>query len=209
MNRLIALVAIIFLAFTGAAFGASTPPPAPVVRAAPPPPPPPAARPSTPPPSASSAPKSSAPVSSSSPSSGSAKSTAPSRPVASAAKPSTGAKPQPAPASKLIPSTPPKQLPKSAIPAGRNYGRDRTFLVGHPTYLDPYVASYYGNPSSPYFYLWLAAVSDGDHHNDPLLPQRAECKGKRDGVAPWLAVVIGVFCLLLGAFVGVAIGSDW
>lgn len=108
---------------------------------------------------------------------------APKTPTAS--KPSTGSKGQPAPVTKIVPPrfNPPKITapgklggasgvkPRVSIPAGRSYQRDRSFILRNPRYADPYGPSYFGSFNSPFFYMWLGGVLDGDEHNRPLPPE--------------------------------------
>lgn len=65
--------------------------------------------------------------------------------------------------------------PRVVVPRGRNFYRDRSFLIGHPAYADPYGHSYYGyynyGSSNPYFYMWLYAMMDDDRSNNPDPPE--------------------------------------
>jgi hypothetical protein len=81
-------------------------------------------------------------------------------------KPSSGKKQQPTTAAHLIPDR-----FNTKVPAGRSYDVDRRTVLSRPYYLDPYSPYYYGNPSSIYFYLWLAEVNDDDDDR-PLEPQK-------------------------------------
>jgi hypothetical protein len=194
--RSIVIALIVLLLVPAAAFAAS-PAPAPAPRPAPAPAP--APRPAAPAPSA---PKP-APSSGARPVSGtpSAKATpvqgTKSAPKPTAVRPSTGAKQQPAPAAKLLPKTAPPKLGRSFIPSGHSYGRDRVYLIGHPAYLDPYSALYYGNPASPYYYMYAAGLQSGQQ------PVAWQYHGHRHGgVAAWLVVVIA----LVAFFVGLGLG---
>lgn len=103
-----------------------------------------------------------------------------SKPKPTPAKPSTGSKPQPVPVTKLVPAVAPAKVtgptgkPKFQ-PSGRDYYRDRQTVLRNPAYADPYGGrSYYGAFDSPFFYLWLFSVMDGDDGNNPLPPQSDE-----------------------------------
>lgn len=129
---------------------------------------------------------SSSKTSSSSKSGGSSKTyangtTKPSRPTAAA--PSTGSRPA-KPITRTVPKLPPpapkvttsgRSVTRVTVPRGRNFYRDRTFLISHPGYGDPYGRSYYGSysygSSNPYFYMWLYAMMDNDRSNNPAPPE--------------------------------------
>jgi hypothetical protein len=107
-------------------------------------------------------------------SSASRSSSSPSKP-ATASKPSTGSKPQPSALPKLIPpASGAGAASKFAAPrytGGRNYTRDRDFIIRNPRYGDPYRygrSGYYGSYNSPYFYLWSASYFSGRQR--PLPP---------------------------------------
>lgn len=98
-------------------------------------------------------------------------------------QPSSGPVKQPAPVTRLVPPKPftpsPTARPgsfasKYGVPAGRNYNRDRTFIVTHREYANPYYGSYYGGYNSPFFYMWYGSLLDGDGHNNAALPQADE-----------------------------------
>lgn len=130
--------------------------------------------------------------SSSSSSKGSSKSSSSSKPrTASASKPSTGSKGQPAPVSKLIPPRPSPRVgsfisqspgTRRTVDAfgqrNRNYQQDAAFIRSNPSYADPYfygggTRAYYGYADSPFFYLWLGGVMDGDG-TYPRPPERED-----------------------------------
>lgn len=99
---------------------------------------------------------------------------------ASIKQPSSGPVKQPAPVTKLVPPrpyTPPvSSRPGSigsryTIPAGRNYGRDRYFIVTHRQYANPYYGNYYGGFDSPFFYMWYGSLLSGNSHDHAALPQ--------------------------------------
>jgi hypothetical protein len=71
--------------------------------------------------------------------------------------------------------------------------------------MDPYDHAYFGNPASPYFYLYLASLQDNDQHNQPVPYQaaRQQCKSHNRGVATWVFVL----CLILALIVGVVVGA--
>lgn len=115
---------------------------------------------------------------------------------ASVTKPSSGPRAQPAPVSTLVPPTPPPSLSRpGAIPAGRNYTSDRTVILAHPYYADPYSRSYYGYPSSPFFYMWLA---EQGQHNAPLVPQSYTPNRDTDGDGGGWMVFWGLIGLCVG-----------
>jgi hypothetical protein len=99
-------------------------------------------------------------------------------------KPSTGSIPQRAPVTKLVPPKPPASLgtpkvvggrvtpAKVSIPSGHAYQRDRTFLVGHPAYINPYGGLYYGSYDSPFYYMWLGSMMNGGGSDRPLPPEK-------------------------------------
>jgi hypothetical protein len=154
----------------------------------------------------------------SSPSSSSSRpaSSSPSRPsagyggarVSTPRQPSSGRIQQPAPASRLAPRSLP---PNVRVPRGGNFARDTARLRSNPHYMDPYDPLYFGNPASPLFYLYLAALSDNDRGNNPVTYQarpRREKKGDGLGVG-WVILIAGV-CLVGGGIAGAMIaGSDY
>lgn len=88
-------------------------------------------------------------------------------------QPSSGPVKQPRPLTTLVPTRPPVRstgVPYS-VPVGRNYTRDRTFIITHREYANPYFGSYYGSPFSPYNYLWLSMMLDNDPSNNPAPPE--------------------------------------
>lgn len=96
----------------------------------------------------------------------------------------------------------PRSLPPNVrTPAGRNFVRDRAALARNPRYLDPYDSAYYGNPGSPYFYMYLAALNDNDPGNNPVRYQ-VKCKPQHRGVATWVFVLCLILALIIGAVVG-------
>jgi hypothetical protein len=120
------------------------------------------------------------------PSNSGSKSSSSSKPkLASPSKPSTGSKAQPAPVTKLIPPRAPagsflSQAPGTrktveSLGKGRSWQRDRNFISRNPRYADPYYsrgiggAGYYGFTDSPFFYMWIGGMFDGDR-NRPLPP---------------------------------------
>jgi hypothetical protein len=111
-------------------------------------------------------------------------------------QPSSGAKAQPAPAARMVPRSLP---PNVRTPVGRNFNRDRAALARNPRYLDPYDGSYYGNPQSPYFYMYLASLNDNDPGNNPQ-PYQVRCKQK--GHSTGIVVLWAVLALILGLVIG-------
>lgn len=89
------------------------------------------------------------------------------------------------------------------VPAGRSFVRDRTLIVTHPVYLDPYSSLYYGNPASPYYYLYVASLSSGQHPQ-PWQAGRVEHRG----VATWVFVFSVIVALIVGVIVGLAAGAE-
>lgn len=98
-------------------------------------------------------------------------------------QPSSGPVKQPAPVTRLIPPkpfTPPVNArpgsfaSKYGTPAGRDYGRDRTFITTNREYANPYFGGYYGSFNSPFLYMWYGSLLDGDSHNNAALPQADE-----------------------------------
>lgn len=124
--------------------------------------------------------------------------------AASASKPSTGPKQQPVPATRLVPSALPKSFPPSRVPAGHTYSRDRTILIGHPYYLDPYNHSYYGYPTSPYYYLYLASIMGG---SNPVAPQ-GQMVVVRQGASAGVVVLVLVGGLLVGFGIGYLVATS-
>lgn len=105
----------------------------------------------------------------------------PSKPTAAA--PSSGSRPA-KPITRTVPKLPPpapklttsgRSVTRVTVPRGRNFYRDRTFLISHPGYGDPYGRSYYGaysyGSNNPYFYMWLYAMMDNDRSNNPAPPE--------------------------------------
>lgn len=99
-----------------------------------------------------------------------------------ASKPSTGSKSQPQPTRRLVPPVPPRSFgggtrtgspPRVRVPVGHNYSRDRRTIIRNPRYANPYGHSYYGSFDSPFFYIWLGSIMDG---NDAPLPPEADGK---------------------------------
>lgn len=149
-------------------------------------------------------------VPSSSGGSGSKSSGQSSKPRATPSKPSTGPKQQPAPATRLVPATPPANL-RNLSPQytrGHDYGRDRTIILREPYRLDPYSSSYYGTPGNPYFYLYLLALTDDDHGNDPVSPQYRERDDDGGGMSPWHLLWIVPVSVGVGAVGGYMGGSS-
>lgn len=97
-------------------------------------------------------------------------------------KPSLGSRPQPAPVTKLVPPTPPPTFTPGSrtvntpaagrvtIPSGRSYTTDRSYIISHPSYANPYGSTYYGAYDSPFYYMWLYSIVDDDESNDALPP---------------------------------------
>lgn len=101
--------------------------------------------------------------------------------------------------------------PNARTPVGRNFYRDRAALTRNPRYLDPYNSAYYGNPSSPFFYMYLAELQNSNQFGDGARPvpyQGQQCKPKKKGVPGWAVVLIAVGCLLVGGGVGYFMGRD-
>jgi O-antigen/teichoic acid export membrane protein len=101
--------------------------------------------------------------------------------------------------------------PNARTPVGRNFYRDRAALTRNPRYLDPYNSAYYGNPSSPFFYMYLAELQNSNQFGDGARPvpyQGQQCKPKKKGVSV-VALVLGViFALILGGIVGYLGGAS-
>jgi hypothetical protein len=72
-----------------------------------------------------------------------------------------------------------------SIPSTRSYSRDRTFIVHHYQYADPYFGSYYGDYGSPYYYMWLGGIMSGG--NDAPRPPEA-----KDRVSASLPSYLGI-----------------
>jgi hypothetical protein len=108
-----------------------------------------------------------------------------------------------------VPALRPAKLP-SSYGRGRDYNRDRASLLRDSRRLDPYDRrNYYGNPTSPFFYLYLAALVDDDYTNDPLPPQYAAESDDDDdgGMSPlWLLLIIPA-SLGIGAVGGAALSG--
>lgn len=118
-------------------------------------------------------------------------------------QPSSGAKAQPAPAARMVPRSLP---PNVRTPAGRNFSRDRAALARNPRYLDPYDGAYYGNPQSPYFYMYLASLQDDDQGNNPQ-PYQVQCKPKKKGHSTGIVALWAVLMLIVGLVLGAILGS--
>lgn len=123
----------------------------------------------------------------------------------SASRPSSGAVAQ-KPVSRILPSSPSRTV---KIPAGRSYARDRQTILRNPRYADPYDRNYYGLPSSPFFYLWLGSMTDGDSSNNPAMPQQVTVRQQDDdgGISPWWLLTLLPTALVAGG-VGYAVGSE-
>lgn len=103
-------------------------------------------------------------------------------------QPSSGPVKQPAPVTRLIPPTParvtigtgPGQArpgsfaSKFGVPAGRDYGRDRTTILTHREFANPYYGGYMGSWNSPLLYMYYGSLIDGDGHNNMPPPQADE-----------------------------------
>jgi hypothetical protein len=124
--------------------------------------------------------------------------------ITSIRQPSSGPRQQPAPAPRLVP----RGLPVGArIPPGRNFVRDQAVLRRDPRFTDPYNSLYYGNPASPYFYMYLAAMQDNDPAN-PIPYQEARCKPKKKGVSGGVVAVLVIGTLLIAGGCGYALGRS-
>jgi hypothetical protein len=196
MRRILALVIVAMVMTTATAYGAGG------ISAGG------GARSSAPSSSPSASRPSSSPSSGSKPSSGGGSSS--SRPSAGSGgvrpstfnRPSSGRIQQPAPSARLIPRSLP---PGTRIPRGRNLGRDQAALRRNPRYFDPYDSNYYGNPSSPFFYLYLAELqnNNGPH---PVAYQGRQCK-KKSGHGTGVVVLWAILGLILGLILGFVAGA--
>jgi hypothetical protein len=152
----------------------------------------------------SSSPSASAPKSSSSSSSSAPKSGSGGVRPSSPSQPSSGRIAQPAPAARLVPRALP---PNVRTPAGRNFARDRAALSRNPRYLDPYNSAYYGNPQSPFFYMYLAELNNNNGPR-PVAYQAPQCKPKHKGISGVAATFIALGTLLVGLLFGFLAGRS-
>lgn len=57
---------------------------------------------------------------------------------------------------------------------------------------------YFGNPASPYYYLYIASIMDNSHPN-PAPYQAPNCKPKKKGMSTGLAIgLIFLFSIICG-----------
>lgn len=110
---------------------------------------------------------------------------------------------QSAPAGRITPRTLP---PNVRVPRGRSFTRDTSRLRSSPRYYDPYDPLYYGNPASPYFYLYLAALNDNDSAN-PAPYQAQQCKAKKKGVSVGWVIALGIISVVLLVIIVMLIAS--
>lgn len=96
--------------------------------------------------------------------------------------------------------------PNVRVPRGRNFARDTGQLSRSPRYYDPYDSMYFGNPASPYFYLYLAALQDNDRAN-PVPYHAQECKPKKTGHSTGIVVLWAVLALIVGVVVGAVLAA--
>lgn len=122
----------------------------------------------------------------------------------SPSQPSSGRIAQPAPAGRLIPRALP---PNVRTPAGRNFVRDRAALSRNSRYMDPYDNAYYGNPQSPFFYMYLAELSN-NNGPQPVAYQAPQCKPKHKGISGVAATFIALGTLLVGLLFGFMAGRS-
>lgn len=119
-------------------------------------------------------------------------------------RPSSGPKANP-PTARLVPHAIP---PGVRVPRGANFARDTARVGRNSRYMDPYDQMYYGNPSSPYFYLYLASLQDNDPAN-PIPYQEARCKPKKKGVSVGVAILIFFGAALIGGGAGFLAGRAY